>query len=111
MATQKWVSLSTSVSIDQKQEIERGAEASGMSVNEYIKARLFIDEQEPIIKISSLDKFVVELATTFDGIISWLHGIFFAFFCFAHFSVTQDPLGLIGLVYQGQDVNFPPERK
>lgn len=61
MAAQKWVSLSTSVSIDQKQEIERRAEASGMSVNEYIKARLFIDEHEPIIKISSLDKWMIKV--------------------------------------------------
>jgi hypothetical protein len=61
MSNQKWFSLSTSVTLEQKQAIEQKAESSGMTVNEYIKARLFIDEAEEINKISNLDKWMIKV--------------------------------------------------
>jgi hypothetical protein len=67
MSSQKWVSLSTSVTITQKQEIEKRAADSGMSVNEYIKARLFIDEVEEVKKANGIEKWMIKAISCILG--------------------------------------------
>ena len=61
MSNQKWYSIAATVTKEQKQEIEKRAEASGMNISEYIKARLFIDQEQEINKITNLDKWTIRV--------------------------------------------------
>lgn len=52
------VTISAKITIDQKKDLAKKAQASGMSINEYIKARIFddVDNRQDTQFISDMEK-------------------------------------------------------
>lgn len=61
MTKSGWKTISARVTEDQENELRKRAENSGMSLNEYIKARLLIDDDQEIsYKTNNFDKWIIK---------------------------------------------------
>ncbi|MDA0902352.1 MAG: hypothetical protein O3B09_02960 [Proteobacteria bacterium] len=62
MTTEKWISISTIVTKEQQEQLDREAGECGMTRSEYIKARLFIDKDNiEELRTKNLSKFQKDL--------------------------------------------------
>ena len=70
MTNQKWKTISAIVTQDQENDLRSRASNSGMTLNEYIKARLFIDDIEDIqeYKTDKFDKWLIKALASLLGL-------------------------------------------